>query len=95
MNSPSKMPDPGTIKKKCARTIVEANILVPQEYLGNVITLCIGDNVAFRKIMFICWRQVATAYDCRHERSGDGISLINLKSCSRGFGVFGLQLFSL
>src|SRR5690606_26580971 len=40
VDNPSKFPDPGSINEM-REPIVEANILVPQEHLGNVITLCV------------------------------------------------------
>ncbi|MDO8954242.1 MAG: translation elongation factor 4 [Gammaproteobacteria bacterium] len=40
VDNPSRLPDPGTIDE-VREPIVQANILVPQEYLGNVIKLCI------------------------------------------------------
>jgi len=40
VDNPSRLPDPGIIEE-IREPIVQANILVPQEYLGNVIKLCI------------------------------------------------------
>ncbi len=40
VDNPSRLPDPGAIEEM-REPIVEANILVPQDYLGNVITLCV------------------------------------------------------
>ena len=40
IDSPSKLPDPGSINEM-REPIVEANILVPQDYLGQVIGLCV------------------------------------------------------
>ena len=40
IDSPSKLPDPGAINEM-REPIVEANILVPQDYLGQVIGLCV------------------------------------------------------
>jgi len=39
IENPSRLPDPSEIEE-IREPIVEANILVPQEYLGNVIALC-------------------------------------------------------
>ena len=40
VDSPSKLPDAGSIEEM-REPIAECNILVPQDYLGNVISLCI------------------------------------------------------
>lgn len=40
VDNPSKLPDPSDIEEM-REPIVEANILVPQEHLGSVITLCV------------------------------------------------------
>ncbi|MFI7927417.1 elongation factor 4, partial [Acinetobacter baumannii] len=40
IDSPSKMPD-GSVVEDLREPIAECHILVPQEYLGNVMTLCI------------------------------------------------------
>jgi len=40
VDNPSKLPDMGGVAEM-REPIVEANILVPQEHLGNVITLCV------------------------------------------------------
>ena len=40
VDNPSRLPDPATILEM-REPIVEANILVPQDYLGNVISLCV------------------------------------------------------
>jgi GTP-binding protein LepA len=82
VDSPSKMPDPGTIKEM-REPIVEANILVPQEYLGNVITLCI-EKRGVQKDMLYVGRQVQLRYELpMNEVVMDFFD--KLKSCSRGF----------
>ncbi|MDE8602023.1 translation elongation factor 4 [Marinomonas sp. RSW2] len=82
VDSPSKMPDPGTIKEM-REPIVEANILVPQEYLGNVITLCI-EKRGIQKDMLYVGRQVQLRYELpMSEVVMDFFD--KLKSCSRGF----------
>ena len=40
VDNPSKLPEIGLIEQM-REPIVRANILVPQDYLGNVITLCV------------------------------------------------------
>jgi len=82
VDSPSKMPDPGTIKEM-REPIVEANILVPQEYLGNVITLCV-EKRGIQKDMLYVGRQVQLRYELpMNEVVMDFFD--KLKSCSRGF----------
>lgn len=82
VDSPSKMPDPGTIKEM-REPIVEANILVPQEYLGNVISLCI-EKRGIQKDMLYVGRQVQLRYELpMNEVVMDFFD--KLKSCSRGF----------
>lgn len=82
VDSPSKMPDLGTIKEM-REPIVEANILVPQEYLGNVITLCI-EKRGVQKDMLYVGRQVQLRYELpMNEVVMDFFD--KLKSCSRGF----------
>jgi len=82
VDSPSKMPDPGTIKEM-REPIVEANILVPQEYLGNVITLCI-EKRGIQKDMLYVGKQVQLRYELpMNEVVLDFFD--KLKSCSRGF----------
>lgn len=82
VDSPSKMPDPGKIREM-REPIVEANILVPQEYLGNVITLCVEKRGVQKDMQFI-GSQVAIRYDIpMNEVVLDFFD--KLKSCSRGF----------
>lgn len=82
VDSPSKMPDPGTIREM-REPIVEANILVPQEYLGNVITLCV-EKRGIQKDMLYVGRQVQLRYELpMNEVVMDFFD--KLKSCSRGF----------
>ncbi|REG86921.1 translation elongation factor 4 [Marinomonas pollencensis] len=82
VDSPSKMPDPGNIKEM-REPIVEANILVPQEYLGNVITLCV-EKRGIQKDMLYVGKQVQLRYELpMNEVVLDFFD--KLKSCSRGF----------
>ncbi len=82
VDSPSKMPDPGTVREM-REPVVEANILVPQEYLGNVITLCI-EKRGVQKDMQYVGRQVQLRYELpMNEVVMDFFD--KLKSCSRGF----------
>jgi GTP-binding protein LepA len=82
VDSPSKMPDPGRIREM-REPLVVANILVPQEYLGNVITLCVEKRGIQQDMQFI-GNQVAIRYELpMNEVVLDFFD--KLKSCSRGF----------
>ena len=61
IDSPSKLPDPGTINEM-REPIVEANILVPQDYLGQVIGLCV-DKRGVQKNMNFVGNQVQVSYE--------------------------------
>ncbi|RDL44707.1 elongation factor 4 [Marinomonas piezotolerans] len=82
VDSPSKMPDPGSIKEM-REPVVEANILVPQEYLGNVISLCV-EKRGMQKDMLYVGSQVQLRY---HMPMNEVVLdfFDRLKSCSRGF----------
>ncbi|WP_347332147.1 translation elongation factor 4 [Marinimicrobium locisalis] len=82
VSSPSALPDTGDIEEM-REPIVEANILVPQEYLGNVITLC-SEKRGMQKDMQYTGTQVALRYDMpMNEVVMDFFD--RLKSASRGF----------
>ncbi len=82
VDNPSKLPDLGTIKDT-REPIVEANILVPQEYLGAVITLCIDKRGVQRDMQYV-GKQVAIRYELpMNEVVMDFFD--RLKSVSRGF----------
>src|SRR3546814_10205334 len=51
VDSPSKLPDMSSVEDM-REPIVRANILVPQEHLGNVITLCIEKRGVQRDLQF-------------------------------------------
>src|SRR5690554_1521202 len=61
VESPSRLPAVGEIEEM-REPIVEANILVPQEYLGNVLSLCV-DKRGTQKDMQFAGRQVAVKYE--------------------------------
>ncbi len=82
VDNPSKLPDPSLIDE-LREPIVEANILVPQTYLGNVITLCTEKRGAQTKLMYL-GNQVALTYELpMNEVVLDFFD--RLKSVSRGF----------
>jgi GTP-binding protein LepA len=82
VDNPSKLPDLGTIEEM-REPIVEANILVPQEHLGNVITLCIEKRGVQKDLQFT-GSQVSVRYELpMNEVVTDFFD--RLKSVSRGF----------
>jgi translation elongation factor EF-4 len=52
IDSPSKMPDGSTVED-LREPIAECHILVPQEYLGNVMTLCIERRGVQKDMKFL------------------------------------------
>ncbi|MEQ1559760.1 MAG: translation elongation factor 4 [Methyloglobulus sp.] len=85
IDNPAKLPDMGTVK--CIREpIIRANILVPQTYLGAVITLCI-EKRGVQKDMQYVGRQVSIHYEL--PMSEVVLDFFDrLKSVSRGFASF-------
>ena len=82
VDSPSKLPDTGSIEEM-REPIVEANILVPQEHLGNVIALC-EEKRGVQKSMHFTTNQVQLTYELpMAEVVLDFFDRI--KSASRGF----------
>lgn len=82
VDNPSKLPDLATINEM-REPIVQANILVPQEYLGNVITLCIEKRGMQKDILYL-GNQVQVVYELpMNEVVLDFFD--RLKSVSRGY----------
>ena len=82
IDNPSDLPAVNDIVE-IREPIVEANILVPQEYLGNVITLCIDKRGSQTKMTYH-GKQVAVTYELpMAEVVMDFFD--KLKSTSRGF----------
>ncbi|MCY4330645.1 MAG: translation elongation factor 4 [Endozoicomonadaceae bacterium] len=82
IDNPSSLPDPGAIEE-IREPIVQANILVPQDYLGNVITLCVDKRGVQKEMLFI-GNQVSLRYDL--PMSEVVLDFFDrLKSVSRGF----------
>ncbi len=52
IDSPSKMPDPAAMKEM-REPIVQASILVPQDYLGQVIGLCVEKRGVQKNMLFV------------------------------------------
>nr|WP_254621552.1 translation elongation factor 4 [Stutzerimonas stutzeri] len=82
VDSPSKLPDLSSIEDM-REPIVRANILVPQEHLGSVITLCIEKRGVQRDLQFL-GSQVQVRYDL--PMSEVVLDFFDrLKSVSRGY----------
>lgn len=82
IENPSKLPNIGEIDE-IREPIVEANILVPKEYLGNVIQLCIERRGVQKNMEFVA-QQVSLTYQLpMNEVILEFFD--RLKSVSRGF----------
>jgi GTP-binding protein LepA len=85
VDNPAKLPEGGTVKE-IREPIIRANILVPQAYLGGVITLCI-EKRGVQKDMQYVGRQVSLHYEM--PLSEVVLDFFDrLKSVSRGFASF-------
>ncbi len=82
VDNPAKLPDPSAVAEM-REPIVEANILVPQTYLGNVMTLCTEKRGTQTKMLYL-GNQVSLTYELpMNEVVLDFFD--RLKSVSRGF----------
>lgn len=85
VDNPAKLPENGTIQE-IREPIIRANILVPEAYVGAVITLCI-EKRGVQKDMQYVGRQVSLHYEMPlNEVVLDFFD--RLKSVSRGFASF-------
>jgi len=82
VDNPSALPDPGLIQE-IREPIARAHILVPQDYLGNVITLCIEKRGVQKDMQFL-GSQVSLTFDL--PMSEVVLDFFDrLKSVSRGY----------
>ena len=82
ISNPSSLPETNTIQEM-REPICEANILVPKDYVGNVITLCVEKRGVQRDMQFV-GNQVSISYELpMSEVVMDFFD--RLKSVSRGF----------
>ncbi len=82
VDSPSRLPPLGNIEEM-REPIVEANILVPQDYVGNVLSLCVEKRGVQKDMQFI-GNQVSIRYELpMNEVVLDFFD--RLKSVSRGY----------
>jgi GTP-binding protein LepA len=85
IDNPSKLPSPNEIVE-VREPIIEANILVPQDYLGNVISLCIEKRGVQTRMQYI-GGQVNLGFEL--PLSEVVLDFFDrLKSVSRGFASF-------
>ena len=92
VDNPSSLPDVGDIEEM-REPIARCNILVPQDYLGNVITLCVDKRGVQRDMQFL-GAQVSVVYDIpMAEVVLDFFD--RLKSVSRGYASldYGFERF--
>jgi GTP-binding protein LepA len=92
VDNPSSLPDVGDIEEM-REPIARCNILVPQEYLGNVITLCVDKRGVQHDMQFL-GAQVSVIYDIpMAEVVLDFFD--RLKSVSRGYASldYGFERF--
>lgn len=82
VDNPSKLPDPNKCQE-IREPIAQVNILVPQQYVGNVITLCVEKRGVQKTIQYL-GNQVSLVYEIpMSEVVMDFFD--KLKSCSRGY----------
>ena len=82
VDNPSQLPDPSSVEEM-REPIVLANMLVPSEYVGNVITLCVERRGVQKDMQFV-GKQVSVSYELpMNEVVLDFFD--RLKSVSRGY----------
>jgi GTP-binding protein LepA len=85
IDNPSKLPPPNEIVE-VREPIIEANILVPQDYLGAVMTLCVEKRGVQKKMQYM-GGQVSVSFEL--PLSEVVLDFFDrLKSVSRGFASF-------
>ncbi|MFN2300892.1 MAG: translation elongation factor 4 [Gammaproteobacteria bacterium] len=88
VDNPSRLPASNHIKE-IREPIIVANILVPQEHLGNVISLCVEKRGAQRRMQFL-GKQVSMSWEM--PLSEVVLDFFDrLKSSSRGYASFDYQ----
>ncbi len=88
VDNPSKLPEPGLIDEM-REPIVQVNVLVPQEYLGSVINLCVEKRGVQKDMQFV-GRQVSLRWELpMNEVVLDFFD--RLKSVSRGYASLDYQ----
>jgi len=89
VDNPAALPEPARIRE-VREPIIEAHILVPQDYLGNVITLCVEKRGVQKNLQYV-GGQVQLVYELpMNEVVLDFFD--RLKSVSRGYASFEYEL---
>ncbi|AEB27947.1 translation elongation factor 4 [Francisella hispaniensis] len=89
VDNPSKLPEPGAIAE-IHEPIVRANILVPKDYVGSVITICIEKRGVQVDLNYV-GNQVSITYDLPMiEVVSDFFD--TLKSVTKGYGSLDYEL---
>ena len=85
IDNPAKLPAPNNIQE-IREPLINVDILVPQDYLGNVIALCIEKRGAQKKLQYL-GKQIALSFEL--PLSEVVLDFFDrLKSASRGFASF-------
>lgn len=85
VDNPDKLPDNNKIKE-IREPIIYADILMPQEYLGNVIRLCIQKRGVQKKLLYLS-KQVLLGFELPMNEVALNF-FDRLKSVSRGYASF-------
>ncbi|MFV9931499.1 MAG: translation elongation factor 4 [Francisella endosymbiont of Hyalomma asiaticum] len=89
VDNPSKLPEPGAIAE-IQEPIVRANILVPKDYVGSVITICVEKRGSQVDMNYV-GNQVSITYDLpMTEVVSDFFD--TLKSVTKGYGSLDYEL---
>ncbi len=89
VDNPSKLPEPGAIAE-IHEPIVRANILVPKDYVGSVITICVEKRGVQVDLNYV-GSQVSITYDLPMiEVVSDFFDI--LKSVTKGYGSLDYEL---
>ncbi|GAB4222327.1 MAG: translation elongation factor 4 [Francisella sp.] len=89
IDNPSKLPDPGLISE-IQEPIVRANILVPKDYVGSVITMCVEKRGVQVDINYV-GNQVSITYDLPMIEVVSNF-FDTLKSITKGYGSLDYEL---
>lgn len=85
IDNPAKMPSPDKIRE-IREPVIQADLLLPQEYLGNVMALCIEKRGVQKKLQYV-GKQVSMTFELpMNEVVLDFFD--RLKSVSRGYASF-------
>lgn len=89
IDNPADLPDPGRVEA-IREPIIEAHILVPQDYLGNVMTLCIEKRGVQKDLRYLGGQVQMVCELPLNEVVLDFFD--RLKSVSRGYASFEYEL---